>query len=137
MIALLSGAWWAQRLGGPALQALGATLAIAAVVITVGLGLVWLREDARTDARSANKSEREALRAENGALRAAAQQQATTLRLRAEAMEMSQEALAELRREMEEKRNASPDPDAIVIPPGDPWLGPRRSARPADGVRKP
>jgi altronate dehydratase len=51
--ALLSGAWWAQRLSGPVMQALGIAAAVLAGVVVVGLGLAWLRADARSDEAAA------------------------------------------------------------------------------------
>jgi hypothetical protein len=52
MIALLSGAWWAQRLSGPVLQALGIAAVAIGAMVAVGLGLAWLRDDARQDEAS-------------------------------------------------------------------------------------
>ncbi len=47
MMALLSGAWWIQRLSGVAAQA----VYIVAGVCVLVLGLFWLRHDARLDER--------------------------------------------------------------------------------------
>jgi hypothetical protein len=47
MMALLSGAWWVQRLSGVAAQAIYIVAGISALV----LGLFWLRHDARLDER--------------------------------------------------------------------------------------
>jgi hypothetical protein len=52
MIALLSGAWWAQKLTGVTAKALGAALAVAVAVCLVVGGLWWLRHDARRDERT-------------------------------------------------------------------------------------
>jgi hypothetical protein len=49
MLMLLSGAWWAQRLGGVVTQA----FALALIVALIGGGLMWLRHDARMDERAA------------------------------------------------------------------------------------
>jgi hypothetical protein len=129
MIALLSGAWWAQKLAAPAIQAAGAAIASTVVVGAVVGGLVWLRADARRDVEAANVR----LEARLGVVEAAAAQQAETYRRRAESLDADRARLEDLKREMEERRHASPNPDAIVIPPGDPWLGPRARAR---GVRQ-
>jgi hypothetical protein len=134
MLMLFSTAWWAQKLAGPVLQAFGAALAVAVVAGSLGLGLVWLRADAREDGRAEGVVERDSLRAEVALLKAAAVRAATTLRLRAEAKAAGEARIAEMEAEMEELRNASPDRDKLVVPPGDPWL--ERRPRPAGRLPK-
>lgn len=52
MIALLSGAWWLQKLSGITAQAIGIAVAVAVAVALVIGGIWWLRHDARMDERA-------------------------------------------------------------------------------------
>lgn len=55
MMALLSGAWWAQKLAGVTAQALAVAVMAAVVIGCLVGGLWWLRHDARRDERVAGQ----------------------------------------------------------------------------------
>ncbi len=126
---LLSGAWWAQKLGGFGAKVVAVTLAIAGVALLVGIGFWLVRADARQDERA--QCNIESVTAEVEALRSAAQQQEQTLRIRARALEASEAFIKQLEAEKEKLRNATPNPDAVVVPPGTAWLRWKSRAAPA------
>jgi ABC-type nickel/cobalt efflux system permease component RcnA len=118
--ALLSGAWWLSKLRGVGMQAILTTAATLAAVILVCLGLWWMRHDARLDERAACTAAD--LAAELEAHRLARSQGEITLRARQLDLEHSRGVINELERKLEELRRESKNPDAVVVPPGDPWL---------------
>jgi hypothetical protein len=113
----------------PAVSALrsAAIGAAALAALTAGAWLVWtLRHQDETP-----KIERAAraivdkanLQAQVEQLEAAIKQGNETLAAREKALAESGAEFAQLKKDLEDKRNASPNPDDIVIPAGDPWLG--------------
>jgi hypothetical protein len=113
----------------PAVSALRSAAIGAAALAALGGGawLVWtLRHQDETP-----KIERAAraivdkanLQAHVEQLEAAIKQGNETLAAREKALAESGAELAKLKNDLEDKRNASPHPDDIVIPAGDPWLG--------------
>src|SRR5215468_1880576 len=52
-MAVLSLAWWGQRLTSPLFQALGTALALGVLILAIGGGLWWLRYDAVKEERAA------------------------------------------------------------------------------------
>jgi hypothetical protein len=60
------------------------------------------------------------------AMTAAVRLQADTLEKRRRALEASEIHISTLEKALEDARNASPNPDAVVVPAGDPWLRGRR-----------
>lgn len=105
-------------------------LAAAAALVVAGMVLgAWAHSWG--EARRIAKERRDAImlanaKAEAGALKAAIDQQVRTLELRRQALERSEAEIEQLRKELEEARNASRNPDDIVVPPGDAWLQPGR-----------
>jgi hypothetical protein len=138
LLTLLGPVWGAVRPWLPAagaLRSIGIGVGIAALLAGGALLVWWLRDASESDAVAARAQaivERANLTAENKALKAAARQADATLRHREAAIEASAATIAELEAKLKEKRDASPNPDVLVVPPGDPWLG-----RPAaGGLRK-
>lgn len=52
MIAILSWAWWAQKLSGPVVQAVATAIVAGTIITSIVGGLAWLRSDARSDERA-------------------------------------------------------------------------------------
>lgn len=94
--AIFTAAWWAQKLRGPSLQALVIAVSVLAVVVVAGLGLHWLREDARND-------EAMSWRARLATAKAAAESEMNSRMHAAERIGATRQAERE-RRHAEEKR---------------------------------
>jgi hypothetical protein len=113
----------------PALSALRAAAWGAAALASLagGAWLVWTlrhQDEAPKIERAARAMVEHAnLQAQVKQLEMAVQQGADTIAEREKALAASQAELAALKTLQEDKRNASPNPDDIVIPAGDPWLG--------------
>jgi len=109
-----------------AIRSAGVGLAVAAA-LAAGVWAVWqlrhLSEKHRIAEAAQAIVDRANLKAENEALRAATDRQAETLRRRGAALEAAEAALKDIETKMKELRDASPHPDTVVVPPGDPWLG--------------
>jgi hypothetical protein len=113
----------------PAVSALRSVAfgAAALAALTAGAWLVWTlrhQDEAPKIERAARAIVDKAnLQAQVEQLEAAISQGNATLAARETALAESGAELAQLKKDLEDKRNASPNPDDIVIPAGDPWLG--------------
>jgi hypothetical protein len=129
VLTMLGPVWAAVSRWLPAVSALrsAAMGAAALTVLAGGAWLVWTlrhQDEAPKIERAARVLVEHAnLQAQVEQLEAAAKQSADTLAEREDALAKSQAELAALKKAQEDKRNASPNPDDIVIPAGDPWLG--------------
>jgi hypothetical protein len=84
MIALLSGAWWLQKLSGIAAQAVAIVTVAVIIFVGLGLGFWWLREDARQEERAKMATQMANARVQQLLLRQRAEKQATAIGARAE-----------------------------------------------------
>lgn len=132
---LLKAAPWAAtlkaRLPSLGASAAGVALAVGLAAVAGGVWLIhdWLgdRAAARTKATEIATDAERICTSANQAARIAALEKALGERERAEKMqaERATAALATLKlltESQEAARNASPNPDQILIPAGDPWL---------------
>jgi uncharacterized protein HemX len=128
-LTILGPVWAVLSRWLPAVSALRSAAMGAAVLATLGAGawLVWMlrhQDEAPKIERAARAIVDKAnLQAHVEQLEAAISQGNATLAAREKALAESGAELAQLKKDLEDKRNASPNPDDIVIPAGDPWLG--------------
>ena len=80
MIALLSGAWWVQKLTGVVAQA----ALLVSVIGALALGLAWLRHDARMEERASWEVKMANARAQELLLRQRREKQSYAIGARAE-----------------------------------------------------
>jgi hypothetical protein len=129
ILTLLGPAWMVLRAYVPAVVALRSAAWGAAALALVGGGawLVWTvrhQDEAPRIQRAAEAIVDKAnLTAHVEQLEGALKQGAETLVAREAALTKTAAELAALKKAQEAKRHASPDPDAVCIPAGDPWLG--------------
>ncbi len=136
---ILTAAWWAAKWGlgldraraaasGPFAKAIAATAAAFVVMVAIALGLVWLRFDARRDAKVAcDVAEYQRRLAVANAIansrRVANRQLQATLAVREAAAATDEEFIATLEKERAELRAKVAAGDArVLFKAGDPWL---------------
>lgn len=105
MMALLSLAWWTQRLSGVAMQA----MAVVAIVAAIIGGLTWLRHDAVLQERSAATARMEKARSAQLLVLRRRERDATEVGKRAESYLLRElEALTALNGDLEVKLASRP-----------------------------
>jgi len=118
MGALIS-AWLGQRLAGPAAQAIAVAAAATVAIGAVLLGLWWLREDARGDARAACNAAWEqrlaSARTQAAALRQARQRRSEEIAA-ARARELAAERDRALERAAQVERELAARPRTLCYP---------------------
>lgn len=127
MIALLSWAWWAQKLGSAGVVAAAVTAAVASLAVALTGAVWWIRADAAADERAKWQEAQVRLEKQVGEAKQKAELEAIAvandiLRVRGGDMDAMRHELEQLKTEKADALQRSQAGNSIVIPPGDPWL---------------